>query len=137
MTKKGFSLIEIMIVIIILGLLAAMVLPNLTGKSQQAKQKITCTQMKMVYESTKSFKLDNGRYPTTSEGLKALVESPDEEFGSYPEGGYFADGKIPQDAWSHNFIYLYDDKVEIIPLGGDGKEGGDGEAKDIYLSKCK
>ena len=136
-TRKAFTLMELMIVIIILGLLASMVLPNLTGKSQRAKQKITCTQMKIIYENLKSFKLDNGRYPSTSEGLDALIKTPDKELVSYPEGGYFSDDKLPKDAWGGNFIYVYNDTIEIVSLGSDHKEGGDGEAKDIYLSKCK
>jgi len=134
--NKAFSLMELLIVIFILGLLAAIVLPNLTGKSERAKQKITCTQMKILYESMKSFKLDNGRYPSTEEGLSALVSSPDESLVSYPSGGYLEDAKIPKDAWNNNFIYIYDDSVEIISFGGDRKEGGSDEAKDIYMSRC-
>lgn len=135
--KAAFTLMELMIVIIIMGMLAAVVLPNLTGQSEQAKQKLACTQMKIIYESVKSFKLDNGRYPTTEEGLNALISSPDSELTSYRSGGYLDDGKIPKDSWGSDFIYTYDDKVEIISLGGDKKEGGSDEATDIYMSTCK
>lgn len=140
--SKGFSLMELMVVIIILGLLAAVVLPELTGKSEQAKRKLVCIQMKNISESVKMFKLDNGRYPDNEEGLQALVENPDpEELKSYPRGGYVEDGKLPLDSWKHDYIYIYEEgdeqnSFDIISLGADGKEGGSGDNEDIYYSKC-
>ena len=135
--RAAFSLIELMIVIMIMGLLMAVVLPNLSGQSDQAKQKLTCSQMKILYQSVKAFKLDNGRYPTTEEGLGALISSPDAELTNYSKGGYLEDGKMPQDSWGTNFIYTYDEKVEIISLGSDKKEGGADDGADIYMSSCK
>lgn len=130
---------ELMIVIIILGLLAAVVLPNLTGQSEQAKQKIVCIQMKNLSESLKMFKVDNGRYPTTEEGLQALTENPDEDgLKSYPSGGYLEDGKLPLDPWQNNFVYINENgDIDLISLGADGQEGGEGENSDIYYSECK
>jgi general secretion pathway protein G len=135
--KKGFSLIEIMIVIIILGLLAGLVLPNLLGQGEQAKRKIVCIQMQSINDALKNFKLQNGIYPTTEEGIKALVENPDEEkYKSYPSGG-FLDGKEPLDPWKNPYIYTNDDNtIDILSLGADGKEGGSGEAADISMSSC-
>jgi general secretion pathway protein G len=135
--KKGFSLIEIMIVIIILGLLAGLVLPNLLGQGEQAKRKIVCIQMQSINDALKNFKLQNGIYPTTEEGIKALVENPDEEkYKSYPNGG-FLDGKEPLDPWKNPYIYTNDDNtIDILSLGADGKEGGSGEAADIAMSSC-
>ena len=135
--KKGFSLIEIMIVIIILGLLAGLVLPNLLGQGEQAKKKIVCIQMQSIKDALKNFKLQNGMYPTTEEGIQALVSNPDEEkYKSYPAGG-FLDGKEPHDSWKNPFIYTNDDGViDILSLGADGKEGGNGEATDIAMSTC-
>lgn len=135
--KKGFSLIEIMIVIIILGLLAGLVLPNLLGQGEQAKRKIVCIQMQSVHDALKNFKLQNGMYPTTEEGIEALVTNPDEEkYKSYPNGG-FLDGNQPRDSWKNPFIYTNDDSViDILSLGADGKEGGSGEAADIAMSSC-
>jgi prepilin-type N-terminal cleavage/methylation domain-containing protein len=77
--RSAFTLIEIMVVIIILGMLAAFVIPNITGKSEEAKQKLVCIQMKSLSEGLKMFKIDNGSYPTTEEGLAALISNPSEE----------------------------------------------------------
>ena len=138
--RKGFTLIELMIVIVILGLLAAMVVPNLTGKGAEAKQKLTCVQMKSIYNGALDmFKVDNGSYPTTEEGLGALVKNPDpSKYTNYAKSGYFKDDKLPKDSWGGDFIYTNDDgKIDIISLGADKKEGGSGEASDIRLSECK
>ncbi len=121
--KKAFSLMELMVVIIILGLLAAFVLPNLTGKSEEAKDKIVCVQMKSVGQALKLYKLDNSSYPTTEEGLNLLVTK-----------NYFEDKKIPKDAWGNNFIYIQNDKsFDLISMGADKKESTE---DDIYYSKC-
>ena len=137
--KKAFSLLELMVVILILGLLAGLVLPNITGKSEEAKRKLTCVQIKNISETIKLFKVDNGRYPLTEEGLDALVVNPDpEDLPSYPESPYLADGKIPKDSWGHKYIYALTDGVfEIMSLGADGKEGGKKGDRDILFSKCK
>ena len=136
MKRRGFSLIEIMIVIIILGLLAGLVLPKLMGQADKAKKKIVCIQMHSLKDSLKNFKLDNGVYPTTEEGLNALLQNPDsQKYKSYTEGGYL-DGKAPLDPWKNPYIYINEDgKIDLISLGADGKEGGSGEAKDIRFSK--
>jgi general secretion pathway protein G len=138
--RKAFSLIELMIVIVILGLLAAMVMPSLTGKGEEAKRNLVCVQMKNIYNSPLDmFKIDNGTYPSTQEGLEALVSNPDEErYSNYSSNGYFKDGALPKDSWGNPFIYLYEDsKVEIISLGADKAEGGVDEAADIKMSECK
>jgi len=136
--RKGFSLIELMIVILILGLLASFILPNLIGQSEEAKRKIVCIQMHSLKDALKTFKLQNGVYPQTKEGIKALLENPDpEKYKNYPEGG-FLDGKIPVDPWQNQYIYINEDgKIDILSLGADGKEGGSGEEADIRLSTCK
>lgn len=122
--KKGFTLIELMVVIIILGLLATFVLPSLTGKSDEAKVKITCIQMKNISQAVKMYKVDNSAYPSTSEGLGSLVEKK-----------YFEDGKLPKDSWSNPFVYTSNgDSFEIVSFGEDKTEGGD---DDIYYSKCE
>lgn len=139
-SRSAFTLIELMIVIVILGLLAAMVVPNLTGKGEEAKRKLVCVQMKSIYNGALDmFKMDNSSYPTTEEGLEALVKNPDpKKYPNYSQSGYFKDNKLPKDSWGRNFIYINNDgKVELVSLGADGKEGGTKEAADIKLSQCK
>jgi len=127
--KKGFTLIELMIVIVILGLLAAMVMPALTGKGEEAKRNLVCVQMKSIYDGALDmYKIKHSVYPSTEEGLKVLTKSNE----------YFKDGKMPKDSWGNDFIYINNDgKVELISLGADKKEGGKGNAADIKLSECK
>jgi len=127
--RKGFSLIELMIVIVILGLLAAMVMPSLTGKGEEAKRDLVCVQMKSIYDGALDmYKIKNSVYPSTEEGLAALTKTDE----------YFKDGKMPKDSWGQEFIYINNGgKVELISLGADKKEGGENEGKDIKLSECK
>ncbi len=137
--KKGFSLIELMIVIIILGLLASLVMPNLIGQSEQAKRKLACVQMHSLSDTLKTFKLANGTYPSTTEGLHALVSNPNPSvYPSYPQGGFLDSKKVPLDPWKNRYIYIKtSDFFDIISLGADKKEGGKGDGKDIRLSTCK
>ncbi|RUM45329.1 MAG: type II secretion system protein GspG [Hydrogenimonas sp.] len=136
--RRGFSLLELMIVIIILGLLSALVLPNLLGKAESAKRKLVCIQMQQIEEALKSFKFDNGIYPSTEEGLEALIHNPDpEKYTNYASTGYLEGKKVPRDPWKHPYVYLNDEgTINLISLGADGQEGGDGEAKDITLQEC-
>lgn len=138
--RKGFSLIELMIVIVILGLLAAMVMPSLTGKGEDAKRDLVCVQMKSIYNGALDmFKINNSMYPSTSEGLEALVTNPDsDKYSNYASSGYFKDSKLPKDSWKNSFIYLNSSGVvELISLGADKKEGGENESRDIKMSECK
>lgn len=137
--RNAFTLIEIMVVIIILGLLAAFVIPNITGKSGEAKQKLVCIQMKSLNESLKMFKIDNGSYPTSEEGLQALMANPDPDtYTSYSPSGYIEGKNLPKDPWNKPYLYLnFDGDVELISLGSDGKEGGKDEEKDQKLSECR
>ena len=127
--KKAFSLIELMIVIVILGLLAAMVMPSLTGKGEEAKRNLVCVQMKSIYDGALDmYKIKNSVYPSTEEGLKILTE----------DDSYFKDGKMPKDSWGQEFIYINNDgDIELISLAADKKEGGKKEGKDIKMSECK
>jgi len=126
--RKAFSLIELMIVIVILGLLAAMVMPSLTGKGADAKRDLVCVQMKNVDGVLDMYKLDNDLFPSTEEGLKVVTETDK----------YFKNGKMPKDSWGQEFIYINNDgRVELISLGADKKEGGKDESADIKMSECK
>jgi general secretion pathway protein G len=136
--RQAFTLMELMIVIIILGLLASLVMPNLIGKSEQAKQKLVCVQMRGIKNSLDMFKLDNGTYPDAEEGLQALVKNPDsEKYPNYASGGYFEDGNLPKDPWKNRYIYVPgEDGINLISLGADRKEGGTDENKDITYAEC-
>jgi len=137
--RKAFTLLELMVVIIILGLLASIVLPNLMGQASSAKKGTVCTQMKVISNVLKNYKFLLGNYPTTEEGLNALVVNPDPaRYTNYPDGSFLDEGRLPKDAWNHQFIYTEDDgKFEIISLGADAKEGGEGENADLTYSSCQ
>lgn len=137
--RKAFSLIELMIVIVILGLLASMVMPNLMGKADDAKRKLVCIQMKSVHEALKMFKLDNGVYPSTEEGLKALMLNPDEElYVNYASTPYLEGNNLPKDSWGSPFIYINKEgDIELISFGADRKEEGKDEGTDIRFSECQ
>ena len=136
--KKAFSLIELMIVIVILGLLASMVMPNLVGKADDAKRKLVCIQMNSVFEALKMFKLDNGVYPSMEEGLVALSSNPDPElYINYSPNAYIEGKKTPKDSWGTPFIYINKEGVvDLISFGADRKEEGKGEGADIRFSQC-
>lgn len=128
-----------MVVVVILGLLASLVVPNIIGKADEAKSKLTCVQMKSLAESLALFKTDNGAYPSTEEGLKALIKNPDiEKYKSYSNNGYLSSKEVPLDPWKNKYIYLGENSsIDIVSLGSDGKEGGDKDAADLKLSECK
>jgi len=137
--KKAFTLIEIMIVVIILALIASLVVPNIIGQGERAKEKLVCVQMKSLKNALDSFKVEEGRYPTTTEGLKALIKNPNpQKYKNYPKNGFLGSKKLPKDPWGNDYIYVNNNgEIDIISLGADGKEGGSGENKDIKLSECQ
>jgi len=134
--NRGFTLIEIMIVIVILGILAGLIVPRIMGRPEEAKQLKAKLQIERMETALKLYKLDSGMYPSTEQGLQALVEMPDT--GDVPkkwkEGGYLEKGKVPQDPWGNDFIYLSPgahDDYDIVSYGADGVPGGEGKDKDI------
>ena len=134
--QAGFTLIELMVVIVILGLLAGLILPRFIGQSDTAKRQAAKTQMALLESALKMYKLDNGSYPTTEQGLKALVEPP--ASGNLPKnwrkGGYLEKGKVPKDPWKNEFIYVCPGShgdFDITSLGADGEPGGEDFDKDI------
>ena len=123
--KRGFTLIEIIIVVIILSMIAALVGPRLFKKVEKSKQQIAKTQIVMLENSVKMFKLDTGRYPTTEEGFKVLVENAT---GISNWDGPYLEKGIPKDPWSKDYIYTYPGKhymFDIVSLGADGQPGRD------------
>ncbi len=118
-SRKGFTLIEIMIVVIILGLLASLIAPNILGKGEEAKSKIACTQMKSIYESFQLFKADNGVYPTTQQGIGALIQNPDAQmYKNYSPSGYLAGKTVPKDPWKNDYVYTNDNGSVILKSSG-------------------
>jgi len=123
MNQRGFTLIEVLVVIIILGLIAALVVPRITGRVDEAKVEATKIQMRAIKDALEQYKLDNGIYPTTEQGLKALIEMPNTP--PLPSRWRPYLDKIPQDAWGRNFVYLspgINRPFELRSLGADGKE---------------
>jgi general secretion pathway protein G len=134
--NRGFSLIELMVVVIILGILAMYIGPKLMGRTEQAKEVQTRVQIEGLETALKLYKLDNGVYPTTEQGLQALVEEPDVENVSqnWRKGGYLEKGKVPKDPWGNEYIYLapgIQGDYDITSYGADGVPGGEDENKDI------
>lgn len=134
--SRGFTLIELMVVIVILGILATLIVPRLMERPGQAKQVKAQIQIKSFETALKLYRLDNGDYPSTEQGLQALVEAPTTGTipKKYPENGYLEKGKVPKDPWGNDYVYLSPgirDKFDIISYGADGVEGGEGENMDI------
>ena len=134
---KGFTLIEILIVVIIVGLLASLVGPQLFKKVGTSKQKTAMAQITLIETALKIFRLDVGRYPTTEEGLKAFIVSPE---GLKMWDGPYLEKNIPLDPWGNSYIYKSPgekSEYEITSLGADGKAGGEGENTDISSWQIK
>ncbi|MBW2606255.1 MAG: type II secretion system major pseudopilin GspG [Deltaproteobacteria bacterium] len=135
-STHGFTLIELMVVIVILGILVSFIAPRLMGRPDEAKQVKARIQMESMETAIKLYKLDNGMYPTTEQGLQALVEQP--QTGTLPrkwrKGGYLEKGKVPKDPWGNEYIYLSpgaSGDYDIISYGADGVPGGEEFDKDI------
>jgi general secretion pathway protein G len=128
--QAGFTLIEIMVVVFILGLLVTLVAPRIIGRTDQARVTKSKADIKAIEESLNLFKLDNGFYPSTAEGINALVQPPPRARRPNPDG-YLS--KVPNDPWDHEYLYLSDGQREvvIVSLGADGTEGGEGYNGDI------
>ena len=134
--NKGFTLLEIIVVVFILSLLAAIVAPKIMGRTDDARIAEAKIQIKNFETALRLFKLDNGFYPGTEQGLAALVERPTagQIPQKYREGGYLEQKKIPLDPWGNPYIYIspgVNGDFDIISYGADGKEGGEGKNADI------
>jgi len=133
---KGFTLLEIIVVVFILSILAAIVAPKIIGRTDDARIAEAKVQIKNFETAFKLFKLDNGFYPSTEQGLEALIEQP--TTGKIPlkyrEGGYLEQKTIPLDPWDNPYLYIspgvYGD-FDLFCYGADGQEGGEGKDADI------
>ena len=134
--EKGFSFLELMVVVVILGILATYIAPRFMGRTEDAKAVKAKVDIAALETSFKLYKLDNSNYPTTEQGILALIEKPSTEPVpmNWKEKGYLGKAKIPKDPWGREYLYLspgIHDDYDIISYGADGAPGGDGKNKDI------
>ncbi|VEN72562.1 pseudopilin, cryptic, general secretion pathway [Candidatus Desulfarcum epimagneticum] len=131
--EAGFTLIEIMVVVIILGLLAAFVAPKLMGRPEQARRTKAKIQIAGLETALKLYRLDNGAYPSTDPGLRALTGAGGSE--SETAVSYLEKNKVPKDPWGNEFVYrspgVENREYEIVSYGPDGAPGGEGKNADI------
>jgi general secretion pathway protein G len=131
---RGFTLVEIMVVVVIIGILGALVVPKLLGRTGEARVTAAKTDIATMSQALKLYKLDNQRYPSTEQGLQALVSKPSSgpAANGWKEGGYME--KLPKDPWGNPYQYLspgIHGEVDIFSLGADGQPGGTGEDADV------
>lgn len=133
-TGKGFTMVELMAVLIILGLLFGLVAKKVSDKIDQARVTTTKANLKELHTLVNQFYMDTGRYPSEELGLAELIEQPPDVI-SYPPGGYLETTEIPKDAWAQEFIYERfppsGKEFVIVSYGADKEEGGEGYNKDL------
>ena len=130
----GFTLIEILVVVTILAILGALVVPKIMDRPNDARVVAAKHDLDTLVAALKLYKLDNGRYPTTDQGLKALVEKPSSDPlpANWKQGGYLE--KMPKDPWGHDYLYLnpgIKGEIDVMSYGADGQEGGEGFGADL------
>lgn len=131
---RGFTMVELMAVLIILGLLAAVVVRSFVGKVAQGRVIQTKANLKLLHTAVNEFHMDTGRWPTEDEGLNVLIQPPT-DVTNYPPGGYLETTDLPKDAWGRDFIYeLHPESGKpfvIKSLGADGQDQGEGNDADL------
>ena len=132
--RSGFTMIELMAMLIIIGLLATLVVSKVASKVDQARVTTTKANLKMLHAQVNQFKMDTGRYPSEELGLTELIEQPT-DVDNWEPGGYLETTEVPKDGWGREFIYqLYPEgnsPFAIISYGADGEEGGEGYDADL------
>ena len=134
--EKGFSFIELMVVVIILGILAGMVVPRYMGRTDEAKAIKAKVDISALETSLRMYRLDNGNYPTTEQGLMALIEKPstDPVPGNWNDKGYLDKKKMPKDPWGRDYVYIcpgINGEYDLLSYGANGVPGGEGKDADI------
>lgn len=127
----GFTLIEVMIVVVILGILAAIVVPKIMDRPVQAQITAAKSDIRTLESALNLYRLDNHSYPTTDQGLEALVQKPSNA-KAWKEGGYI--GRLPKDPWGKEYQYLNpgaNGPIDIFTYGADGQQGGEGANADV------
>ena len=128
----GFTLVEIMVVVVILGILAVLIVPRVLGRSDEARQAAAKHDIATIMQSLKLYRLDNGRYPTNDQGLQALVSKPSS--APMPSNWKPYLDKLPKDPWGNTYQYLspgVHGEVDVFSLGADAQPGGTGADLDI------
>jgi general secretion pathway protein G len=131
--SSGFTLIEIMVVVVIIGILGALIIPNVVGRDDQARATAVKSDLRGVANALEMYKLDNFHYPSTDQGLQALVTKPSgfPEAKNYNPNGYLK--KVPTDPWGTPIVYVTNGETfDLYSLGADGVEGGEGKNADIH-----
>lgn len=129
--QKGFTLIEVMIVVVILGILAAVVIPQVMDRPDQANITKAKQDIRTLEGALKLYRLDNHNYPTTDAGLEALITKPSSA-AAWKEGGYIE--RLPKDPWGKAYLYLNpgtQGTIDVFSFGADGQQGGEGRNADI------
>lgn len=132
--QRGFTLIEIMVVVVIMGILAALVVPKLMGRADDARVTAARQDIATLMQALKLYKLDNQRYPSTEQGLQSLISKPTSgpAANGWKNGGYVE--KLPKDPWGGQYQYLspgVKGEVDVFSYGADGQPGGSGNDADI------
>ena len=135
--NRGFTLVEVMVVVVILGVLAMLIVPRVVGRTDDARITAARQDIGAIMQALKLYRLDNGRYPSTEQGLRALIEKPNTEPlpNNWKTGGYLERAGVPKDPWGKEYQYLIPGRdgreLEVFSLGRDGQTGGEGPDADV------
>ncbi|HYK10836.1 MAG TPA: type II secretion system major pseudopilin GspG [Gemmatimonadales bacterium] len=138
--RAGFTLIELLVVIVVIAVLASLVAPNVFTHVGEAKNVTARSQIEMLGAALDAYRLDNGRYPSTAQGLAALWQAPNQDPRPTSWKGPYLRKEVPLDPWGRAYVYLYPGEhntagFDLVSYGADGQPGGDGEAADVVSWK--